>query len=313
MRCGTARPRAIIGTDPSSDPNRTDPEYRPLDDPKTTPHPPGPGGARKPPPNLRAQIGATRAALQGLVLAHIDLAKAELSAVLGEIARAALLAAIAIVVIVLAALLAILGTSLFLGEWLFGSLGWGVLHGVLAFIGIAVAAAVLALGAHIGRVGRALLLAIVVGLLAGVILGLDLPNRLYAAVGESVGMAVDPALRPLVIGVTVGGSVGFVVGLGVAVSMTAHAGGRFVALAGSIVAGSLVGALSAITYGPQVGAALAITVAWLTWIAVMGVNVARAGIDIDALRARFYPTQTIETSKETVEWLKKRMPPGIGS
>ena len=284
-----------------------------MDDPKTTPPSPRPGGARKPPPNLRAQIGATRAALQGLALAHIDLAKAELSAVLGEIARAAMLAAIAIVVIVLAALLAIIGTSLFLGEWLFGSMGWGVLHGVLAFIGIAVAAALLALGVQIGRVGRGLLLAIVVGLLAGVILGLDLPNRLYAALGESVGMAVDPAFRPLVVGVILGGLVGFVVGLGAAVSMSSYGVGRFVALAGTIVAGTLVGAFSAITYRPQVGAALAITVAWLTWIAVMSVNVARAGIDVDALKARFYPTQTIETSKETVEWLKKRMPPGIGS
>ncbi len=247
------------------------------------------------------------------MLAHIDLAKAELSAVAGEIARAALLAAIAIAVMVLAALLAILGTSLFLGEWLLGSMGWGVLHGVLAFVGMAMAAVLLAVGVPIGLVGRVLLVAVVGGILAGVILGLDLPNRLYASVGESVGLVVDPALRPLVVGVIVGGLVGFVGGLGAAVSMTAYGGGRFVALAGSIVAGSVLGAFSAITYGPQVGVALGITVGLLTWIAVMGVIVARAGIDVDTLRTRFYPAQSIETSKETVEWLKKRMPPGIGS
>ena len=45
----------------------------------------------------------------------------------------------------------------------------------------------------------------------------------------------------------------------------------------------------------------------------MGVDVARTGIDIEALKARFYPNQTIDTSKETLEWLQKRMPPGIGS
>ncbi len=247
------------------------------------------------------------------MLAHIDLAKAELSAVAGEIARAALLAAIAIAVMVLAALLAILGTSLFLGEWLLGSMGWGVLHGVLAFVAVALAVALLAVGVPIGRVGAALLVAFVGGILAGVILGLDLPNRLYASVGETVGLVVDPALRPLVVGVIVGGLVGFVGGLGAAVSMTANGGGRFVALAGSIVAGSVLGAFSAITYGPQVGVALGITVGLLTWIAVMGVNVARAGIDVDTLRTRFYPAQSIETSKETVEWLKKRIPPGIGS
>ena len=36
-------------------------------------------------------------------------------------------------------------------------------------------------------------------------------------------------------------------------------------------------------------------------------------VDIEALKNRFYPVQTIDTSKETLEWLQKRMPPGIGS
>ena len=38
----------------------------------------------------------------------------------------------------MAAFLAIIGTSLFLGEWLLGSIGWGVLHGVLLFVSAAV-------------------------------------------------------------------------------------------------------------------------------------------------------------------------------
>ena len=45
----------------------------------------------------------------------------------------------------------------------------------------------------------------------------------------------------------------------------------------------------------------------------MGIDLARTGIDAEALKLRFTPTQTIETSKETLEWLQKRMPPGIGS
>ena len=304
---------AIIGADPWSAPPRPDPEYRPLDDPKTTQPPPRSRGAPKPPPSLRAQVGATREALWALALAHVELAKAELAAVAGEIARVALLAAIAIVVIVMAALLAIVGTSLFLGDWLLGSLGWGVLHGFLMLIGVALAAALLALGVPTRRVGRALLAAVVVGLLAAVTLGADLPNRLYAAVGESVGVAIDPAVRPLVVGLVAGGLVGFMVGLGAVVSMTANGSGRYPALAASAVAGIILGAFSAVAFGPQVGAALGITVGWLTWIVVMGVDVGRAGIDLDARKERFYPTQTIETSKETVEWLKKRMPPGIWS
>ena len=44
----------------------------------------------------------------------------------------------------------------------------------------------------------------------------------------------------------------------------------------------------------------------------MVIPVARDRIDVEALKLRFTPTQTIETSKETLEWLQKRMPPGIG-
>ena len=45
----------------------------------------------------------------------------------------------------------------------------------------------------------------------------------------------------------------------------------------------------------------------------MGADIARTGVDTDALEARFYPTQTIETSKETLAWLQSKMPPGTGS
>jgi hypothetical protein len=45
----------------------------------------------------------------------------------------------------------------------------------------------------------------------------------------------------------------------------------------------------------------------------MGIDLARTGVDVEALKARFYPTQTIETSKETLEWLQSRMPRGNGS
>ena len=39
----------------------------------------------------------------------------------------------------------------------------------------------------------------------------------------------------------------------------------------------------------------------------------RTGIDVEDLKARFYPDATIETSKETLEWLQRQMPPGTGS
>jgi hypothetical protein len=88
---------------------------------------------------------------------------------------------------------------------------------------------------------------------------------------------------------------------------------RSAAIVGLAVVGALVGAFSAITFGPQIGAGVGITIGYLTWIALMANDVARRGIDLEGMKDRFYPTQTIETGKETLEWLQKRMPPGIGS
>ena len=42
----------------------------------------------------------------------------------------------------------------------------------------------------------------------------------------------------------------------------------------------------------------------------MGAGVAREGIDMDVLKARFWPRETIETTKETIEWVRKRTPLG---
>ena len=71
--------------------------------------------------------------------------------------------------------------------------------------------------------------------------------------------------------------------------MNAAAGGRFAALAGLTVLGFALGAFTAITFGPQVGAGIGITVGYLTWMALMGTDVARTGIDVEALKNRFYP------------------------
>ena len=60
---------------------------------------------------------------------------------------------------------------------------------------------------------------------------------------------------------------------------------------------------------PQtVDVALAIWLALLAWPIAAGILVARAGIDGEALKQRFVPDQTIEMTKETIEWAKARMP-----
>jgi hypothetical protein len=268
--------------------------------------------ARRPARGLRAQLLATRDAAIGLVQAHVDLAKAELTSIAGEIGRIAVLAAVAIVVVITAGLLAVIGIALFLGEWLLGSMGWGVLHGILAFTAIAIASGLMAAGVSAGRIGRSLLVAVVLAVVVGVALGLEWTNQAYAAAGEAARLNVEAGVRPLVVGLLFGALVGVLIGFAAAVRI-GSGGGRLAAIVGLAILGGLIGAFSAITFGPQVGAAVGITVGYLVWIALMGADVARQGVDVGDLQERFYPTQTIETGKETLEWLQKRMPPGIGS
>jgi hypothetical protein len=248
-----------------------------------------------------------------LVMAHVDLARAEASAIAGQVGRAIALGALAFLLVVFAVFLLVIGISLGIGEWIFGSMGWGVVHGVLLFLSVAMAAVLAAIGISGGRIARSFLAGVVVAILVGVVLGLNLPNQLYTLIGDRTTLAVEPGIRPLVVGMLLGGLLGLIAGIVAALRMHGSGGGRFTVLAGLTVLGVLVGAFTAITFGPQVGAAIGITVGYLAWMAVMGADVSRTGIDVEALKRRFTPVQTIETSKETLEWLQKRMPPGIGS
>jgi hypothetical protein len=283
-----------------------------LDDPTATPRPSQPRDKRRPAHGLREQLLATRDAAIALVQAHIELGKTEVSAIAGEVGRVVALAAVAIVVVILAGLLATIGTALFLGEWLLGSMGWGVLHGILAFVAIATAAGLVAAGVTADRIVRSFATGVVVAIVIGVALGFEWPNQAFAAAGESARLNVNSGDRPLVVGILVGALVGVLIGFGAAVRI-GSAGARVGAIVGLAILGALVGAFSAITFGPRVGAAVGITIGYVTWLVLMGVDAARRGIDIEGMKDRFYPTQTIETSKETLEWLQKRMPPGIGS
>ena len=248
-----------------------------------------------------------------LAVAHIDLAKAEASQIGGQVAQVAALSVVAIVLVIAAATLLVLGTSLFLGEWLLGSMGWGIVHGVEASLAVAMTCVFVAMSVAASRIVRALAIGIVVGLLVALVLGFNLPNRLYAAVREASGVAVDPSSAPLIAGAILIGLVGLIAGIVLAARMRgASAGSRIGVVLGVTVLGVAVGAFTAITFNPQVAAGIGITVAYAVWMIVMGVDVARTGIDVEALKLRFMPTQTIETSKETLEWLQRRMPPGIG-
>ena len=160
--------------------------------------------------------------------------------------------------------------------------------------------------------GRSFAVALLIGVTVAIVFGLNLPNQVYTLIGDNAASSIDPAYRPLVVGAIVWAVIGVLLGIGISFRLKS-AGSRFGALIGLILAGALFGAFTAITFSPQVGVALGIAAGYAAWIALMIADMARTGVDTEALKARYTPNQTIDTSKETLEWLQKRMPPGIGS
>ncbi len=219
--------------------------------------------------------------------AHIALGRTEAEAIKDEVVYAAAFAGIAFAALLLLGVFLPIVGMLFLGEWLFGSIGWGVLLGAELLLVIAATAVVA--GLRLGGPGTAAAAGVAVGLVAFVVCGASWPNRLWAWVGDASGLALDPSYRPLVVAIVVLGVVG---GLG------------------GLVAGGLAGAFLAYDFGWRVGAALGFAFAYAAYLAVLAVRVAADGIDTEKIKLRFWPQQTIDTTRETIEWAKARNPLG---
>jgi hypothetical protein len=212
---------------------------------------------------------------------------------------------IALALVVYVALLVSVGTALFLGEWIFGSMGWGILHGALFSLATAF---ILVLGAlRISRryLAGTLLVGLLLGIVVGTVLGLAWPNQAYATIGESVYAGLDPSIRPLVVGITLWGAVLAFVGLIVG----ARAGGVGGSLGGFVVGavvGVLFGAFTAITFSLQVGVAIGVTVTLVAWPILAGL--ALRGYDWEALKLRFMPSASMAAAEESMAWAKARLP-----
>ena len=260
------------------------------------------------PPGLRTQFGATFDAVKRLLRAHIDLAKAELGDIVDAVKRMVALGAAAIGVLILAAMLLFIGGMLFLGEWLFGSIGWGVLLGFLLFLDIALVLFLAALDVSGRRIGTSFIVAVALGIGFGLVLGFDVLHQGWRALGDSVATNViaDEPTRTVVTAVAglaiVAGILGFIGGI---------RGGFGSAILGLIVAGAIgavIGWITAVPIAAQVGAALGTLVALIAWPILAGLDVARGGIDTEALGNKFKPDETIELTKETIEWVRARTP-----
>ena len=276
----------------------------------TSPGPatPASNAAAGEPPGLRTQFGATFEAVKRLLGAHVNLAKTEIGEIVDEVKRMVALGAGALGILLLAVMLLFIGGFLFLGEWLFGSIGWGVLLGFLLLLDIALVMLLAALDVSGKRIGTSFVIGALVGIGVGVVLGLDVLHQGWRALGDAIATTAiaDEATRTPVVAVValalVAGILGFLGGI---------RGGIKPALGGFLVAaiaGAIIGWITATPVSGQVGAALGVLVALIAWPILAGLDVARGGIDTEALGNKFKPEETINLTKETIEWVRARTP-----
>jgi len=267
----------------------------------------GPGGAGSEPPGLIAQLKATKDAAIAMIRAHVALGRAEAEVIKGEAAYLGAFVGIAVAALLLLGIFLPIVTMLFLGEWLFGSIGWGVLLGSELLAAVAVTAIVVGLKLE-GPVPAAAV-AVIAGAVAFIVCGGSWFNRLWTWVGDSTSIGIDAANRPLVIAIVVVGVVGAVVGL-IGGARALGARGAVGGLILGFIAGGLFGAFLAYDFGWRVGAAIAFATAYAVYLTVLIARVAANGIDTEKIKLRFWPQQTIETTRETIEWAKAQNPLG---
>jgi hypothetical protein len=273
---------------------------RPLDQERPAPDPSRPTD----PPGVLRQLKATRDAVVALIRAHVELAKTEADQIKGEVGRASAMGGVILACVILLLFLVSIGTILFTGELIFGSIGWGVLHGALTLVGIGIALGLTIV--YVRGLAWDAVIAVVIGLVLAVVFALSLPHALWQAIGDAANLG-DPAWRALAVGMLVVGIVGALIGL--VLGIRAGGGSAIIGgLIGGLALGALVGAFTAITFDPRAGAGVGVTLGLVAWSALMGARVARQGIDTEALKARFWPQATIDTTLETIEWAKAKNP-----
>ncbi len=272
-------------------------------------------------PGLGEQLGRTRDAARGLIAAHLKLLSAELSEIMGEIKKALALAGAALGLIVVAALTLSIGTILWLDEWAFGSIGWGALHGSTGLIALAFVLVLVILPKSGPRLAEAFFFSAVVAILIGVFFWLQLTSRGFGWAGDSFfsgmawpdGQLISAPDRAVVVGAIVLAVVGAIVGALAGLVIGEGAGGRIgdgiVGLVAGAIAGGLLGGLLGVpmSWGCAVAVGLA---GFFIALAILAPILVLPHADWDELKDRLMPNETIDTTKETIEWVREQMPLG---
>src|SRR5688572_2250705 len=257
--------------------------------------------------SLLGQFGRTRASFLRLFRAHVALAMAEKDEILDQVKVLAGIAGVVFVLALLAGNMLYIGGFLFLGEWLFGSMGWGLAHGILFAVAMIVVLVTTMLGASARVAVSSFALALVLTIGIAVLLwsnvvhfGLESVARQLTApfnTGEALAFVIGALLLGLLMLIVLFRARDSFSGLdGLALALAVL---LVVAIVGGIL-GFVLG--STWTLAPAIG--FAITVGLLGWIVI---QIARArGLDPVERFARLKPQQSIDAANETRAWLEEQ-------
>jgi hypothetical protein len=243
-----------------------------------------------------------------LARAHLELLKTELGDIVGQLKVISALAGMIIAVALFAAQLVAIGGTLFMGEWLFGSIGWGVLHGVLISVALIVVAAMVLVEAPGRVIARPLVVALIAGIVVSAVLGANLVRRGAEQAGTQLRSGplpqLDPGWAPTVVGIVVGAVLLGLIGL-IALGRLGGFGGGFAGLILGSIFGAFIGwGWAGLTFSWHGAIAIGLAIGLLTWIVLMPVWLLRAHVDPTARFRRLWPKESYETAKETKEWLE---------
>lgn len=257
---------------------------------------------------MRQAFGTLKGGLRGLIGAHRELLMAEVKEAGKQVAIIAGLAGVAMVLSLLAGILLYVGSLLFLGEWLFGSIGWGVLDGFLLTMCFVVPIGLNLAGGWWGDWVRGLATGLVVGIVIGIVLSTNVLHNSAVWLAQQLqpSLSIDFTwlvwLTPaVVVGLAIG-VVGFALGL--------RKGGWRVGLGLFVVVFILsfpfVGFYAATPFSTQVAAAFAVTFWLILWMALSAVFAVRRGLNPKKRYDKLVPRESMAQFAATRAYLEQQ-------
>ncbi len=235
----------------------------------------------------------------------MDLLKAELAVTGHDLAVILGMVLAALCFVVVALLLIAIGTFLFLGEWLFGSMAWGILHGTLFLVLLCVPIGVNLAGGSASATMRGVATGVAVTLLLWIVFASNVLRDAAVRAGGSLeaSIGLEPALLPTLVGLVAGA---VVLGVMLALVGSRRAMGVGLGISG-LALGAVVGALlGSVTFDTKGALAVSLTIGLLTSIVVILLVAVRQGFDPERRYERLVPRESIAMAEESKKFLMRQ-------